>query len=150
MKILLAIDDSRFSQAAAQSLVKEFKPENTEVCVLTVVESLALMTPAYSYGAGPVFAQDYSAILEKWRSESQALVARAAQLLAAAGFKTSTVVCEGDAKSMILEHAEKWRPDLLLLGSHGRRGIDRFLLGSVSEGVARHARCSVQIARLAA
>ena len=150
MKILLAIDDSKFSQAAVENLMREFKPDNVEVCVLTVVESLSLATPAYTYGAGPVFAQDYTAILEKWREEAKALVARTVKTLESAGFRATSVVGEGDARNAILDQAERWRPDLILMGSHGRRGLDRFLLGSVSEGIARHARCSVQIARVAA
>ncbi len=150
MKILLAIDDSKFSETAVQNLIKEFKPESTEVCVFTVVESLALTTPAYAYGAGPVFPQDYTAILEKWRTEARALVERTAKTLQAAGFKATAEVGEGEARTAILERADQWRPDLIILGSHGRRGLDRFLLGSVSEGIARHARCSVQIARQAA
>lgn len=150
MKILLAIDDSKFSEAAVESLIQEFKPETTEVCVFTVVESLALTTPAYGYGAGPIFPQDYTDILEKWRKEARAMVERTAKTLEASGFKASFVVGEGEARTAILEQADRWRPDLIILGSHGRRGLDRFLLGSVSEGIARHARCSVQIARLAA
>jgi nucleotide-binding universal stress UspA family protein len=150
MKILLAIDDSTFSEAAVENLIQEFKPESTEVCVFTVVESLALTTPAYSYGAGPVFPQDYTDILKKWRTEAQALVERTAKTLETFRFKATFAVGEGEARTAILEQAEQWRPDLIILGSHGRRGLDRFLLGSVSEGIARHARCSVQIARPAA
>jgi nucleotide-binding universal stress UspA family protein len=150
MKILLAIDDSKFSEAAVQNLIEEFKPGNTEVCVFTVVESLALATPAYTYGAGPIFPQDYTDILNKWRTEARGLVERTAKTMEAAGFRASFVVGEGEARTAILEQAERWRPDLIILGSHGRSGFDRFLLGSVSEGIARHARCSVQIARQAA
>ena len=150
MKILLAIDDSKFSEAAVGSLIEDFKPATTEVCVFTVVESLALTTPVYTYGAGPAFPQDYTAIVEKWRAEAGALLARAVKTLEVAGFKARAKVAEGEARTAILEQAEQWRPDLIILGSHGRRGLDRFLLGSVSEGIARHARCSVQIARLAA
>jgi len=150
MKILLAIDDSKFSEAAVENVLREFKPQATEVCVFTVVESLALTAPAYSYGAGPVFVQDYTEILNKWREEARENAAKIAKRLQEAGFKASSAVGEGDARTAILEQADQWHPDLILMGSHGRRGLDRFLLGSVSEGVARHARCSVQIARMAA
>ncbi|MGZ4896245.1 MAG: universal stress protein [Candidatus Angelobacter sp.] len=47
-----------------------------------------------------------------------------------------------------MEYADEWRPDLIMVGSHGRRGLDRFLLGSVSDAVARHAHCSVWIVRI--
>lgn len=150
MKVLLAIDDSKFSETAVQNLIQEFRPETTEVCVFTVVESLALTTPAYAYGAGPVFPADYASIVKKWHTEAKEVVARTAKTLDAAGFKTQAKVGEGEARTAILEQAEHWRPDLIILGSHGRHGLDRFLLGSVSENIARHARCSVQIARAAA
>jgi nucleotide-binding universal stress UspA family protein len=54
---------------------------------------------------------------------------------------------EGDPKAVILDCAAKWPADLILLGPHGRKALERFLLGSVSEGVSRHATCSVQIVR---
>lgn len=44
-------------------------------------------------------------------------------------------------------HLRTWNADLIMLGSHGKRGLDRFLLGSVSEAVSRHAPCSVEIVR---
>ena len=47
----------------------------------------------------------------------------------------------------IIDSAAEWRADLIVVGSHGRSGIPRFLLGSVAEFVARHAKCSVEIVR---
>jgi nucleotide-binding universal stress UspA family protein len=43
--------------------------------------------------------------------------------------------------------AKEWKADLIVLGSHGRRGMDRILMGSVSENVAIHAHCSVEVVR---
>jgi len=148
MKILLAVDDSEFSKAAAEMLINEIKSENTEVHVLHVVESVKLMPPTYSFGMGDTFAADFTSIIQEWRSQGEALVSRAAKALQAAGFTTKTIVREGDAKTSILEYGDQCSPDLIVVGSHGRKGLDRFLLGSVSDAVARHARCSVQIVRL--
>ncbi len=50
-------------------------------------------------------------------------------------------------KAVIIDEAEKWGADLIVVGSHGHHGIERFLLGSVSEGVALHAKCSVEVIR---
>jgi len=47
----------------------------------------------------------------------------------------------------ILAAADSWEADLIVMGSHGRRGFDRIVLGSVSESVAMHARCSVEVIR---
>lgn len=150
MKVLLAIDGSNCSEAAIETLIRQYKSSDTEVLVLHVVESLKLTPVPYAYGAGPMFVQDYTAIAQQWRREGEDLAAHTAKRLQAAGFKTSTQVEEGDARETILDCAKKWQPDLILLGSHGKRGLDRFLLGSVSEAVARHAGCSVEIVRAAA
>ena len=72
----------------------------------------------------------------------------AEQRLTKAGYKVETAVEEGDPKSKIVEDAARWHSDLIVLGSHGRKGMDRFLMGSVSDAVARHAPCSVQVVRV--
>lgn len=148
MKVLLAVDDSEFSKAATEMLIHEIKPENAEVHIFHVVESIKLTPPVYSFGVGEAFAADFTSIIQEWRSRGEAIVSQTAKALQAAGFATKTIVREGDAKTSILEYADQWRPDLIMVGSHGRKGLDRFLLGSVSDAVARHARCSVQIVRL--
>jgi nucleotide-binding universal stress UspA family protein len=48
---------------------------------------------------------------------------------------------------VILDEAEKWKVDVIVLGSHGRSGFDRMVMGSVSEAVALHAKCSVEVIR---
>ena len=53
----------------------------------------------------------------------------------------------GSAREVILDEAERWYADLIVLGSHGYSGWQRFLLGSVSHAVATHAHCSVEIVR---
>jgi nucleotide-binding universal stress UspA family protein len=61
---------------------------------------------------------------------------------------TGTVaVPSASAKELILNEAAEWGADLIVVGSHGRRGASKFLLGSVSEPVAFHACCSVEIIR---
>jgi nucleotide-binding universal stress UspA family protein len=67
--------------------------------------------------------------------------------LRSAGFATSTSVRDGDARQVILDCAAEWHADLVVLGSHGKKGFDRLMLGSVSDSVARHATCSVEIVR---
>lgn len=88
-----------------------------------------------------------------WEAETKRagdLVAKAAEELRAKGLKVTTVVEQGDPQSKIIEQAAKWRADFIVVGSHGHKGLEHFLLGGVSEGVARHAGCSVEIIRIPA
>ena len=57
------------------------------------------------------------------------------------------VLLPGPPRTLILDEAENWRPDLIVLGSHGYRTWERFLLGSVSQAVVSHAKCSVEVVR---
>ena len=147
MKILLAVDGSAGSEAAVQALVSHVRPDHTEVRVLHAVDWLTELPDSYRFGEGPTYARD---ILERRNSSferSRALVARVAGQLQAAGFTTSTATPDADARHAIVEAATEWPADLIVMGSHGRRGFDRFVLGSVAESVMRHAPCSVQIVR---
>lgn len=141
MKILFATDDSKFSEAAAQSLAGQFRPQDTEVRVLHVVEPIAISEP-------PQMSAGYYPELESQLPQAHEIVERAAKTLSAAGFRVTTSVTTGDARSVILDAAAEWNADLIVLGSRGRTGLGRFLLGSVSEAVARHAHCSVEIVRI--
>lgn len=137
MRILLAIDDSKFSEAATQAVIAQYQPQGTEVNVLNVVD-LQIPIPT-SYGAE---------LRELSLKNSQDLVKRAESLLSKAGFKTQTAVVEGYPNSNIIDEAKRWKADVIVMGSHGRKGIDRFLMGSVAETVSRHAPCSVEIVRI--
>jgi len=141
MKILLAVDDSKFSDAALQAMIAQFPPQGTEVRVLHVVEPIALAPP-------PQMSAGYAPELESRVKDGRELVERDAQRLRAAGFKAEGAVESGDIREKIIDAAAEWRADIIVMGSHGRRGVQRFLLGSVAEHVARHAQCSVEIVRI--
>jgi len=143
MKILLAIDDSKFSEEATKTVIAQAQPQGTEVRVLHVTDS----NPLFITGEMGAQIPDVSALQKAQLMRANALVERAAKELRAAGFKVTTAVEEGDPKTKIIDQAAEWHADLIIVGSHGRKGLDRFLLGSVSEAVARHARCSVEIVR---
>jgi nucleotide-binding universal stress UspA family protein len=143
MKILIAIDGSDFSQAALQSVIARPWPPDTEVKVLHVVEPPSLLMGREMGGYDPEFEMVWKAL----REQAKDLVTKAAERLREAKFKVSTDLVEGDPKSRIIDIAQEWRADMIVLGSHGRTGIDRFLMGSVSQDVVRHAHCSVEIIR---
>lgn len=147
MKILLAIDESECSEAATQAVIAQFPRERAEVLVLNADEWPNRLPTSLAFAEGPAAALDPLDVRDERRHQGEKLVSRVAQQLQTAGFKTTTAVREGDARHAILDCAAEWGPDLIVLGSHGRRGVDRFLLGSVSENVVRHAPCSVEIVR---
>jgi nucleotide-binding universal stress UspA family protein len=144
MRILLAIDDSGFSQAAIETVIEQARPHDTDVRILHVVESPPLLVAREMGGYDPAL----ETALESQKQNAEALVRKAAELLRARGIKVAAGLEVGDPKSKILDVADEWRADLIVVGSHGRRGFERFLMGSVSDAVARHAKCSVQIVRI--
>lgn len=150
MRILVAIDTSQSSQAAMQTLKNQLRAEETEVHVLHAIDWPHLFPDSFSFAAGPEFAGEFQLFTEDERRKAQQLAETAAATFRHAGFRAVSVVMECDPKKAILDYAARWNPDLIVVGSHGRRGIDRIVLGSVSEAVARHAHCSVQIMRSAA
>ena len=95
----------------------------------------------------PHFVPYVAKVEQERRKEAKELVRRAALRLRKVGFKTSEIVEEGDTKARIVDNAAKWHADLIVLGSHGWKGLGRFLMGSVSEAVTRHAGCSVEVVR---
>jgi nucleotide-binding universal stress UspA family protein len=144
MKILLAIDDSKLSDAAIQAVIRQARSRDTEVRVLHVVEPPSLLVARDMGGYDPAL----DAVWGEETKQAQALVAKTAETLRSHGIDVTTAVQQGDPKSIIIDTSEEWHADLVVLGSHGRKALDRFLMGSVSEAVARHARCSVEIVRL--
>lgn len=141
---MLALDESKFSEVATTGLIRHIKSTGTEVRVLHVVEPFP---ESLAEKLGSKHAPDFAAARMLQRQRAKELVAQGAEKLRSAGFKVTTLIKEGDASSVILDRAETWRADMIVVGSHGREGLDRVLIGSVSEAVARHARCSVEIVR---
>ena len=147
-KILLATDGSEFSERAARSIAERPWPKGTEIEVLSVVELVlgsaqALLEPPY------VDSDQLELQRQQGMQRAQNAVASAVEILSKAFPKVSESISVllGGPKSVIIDEAEKWGADLIVVGSHGHRGIERFLLGSVSEGVALHAKCSVEVIR---
>ena len=123
-RVLLATDGSETSMAAARALAGRPWPEGSEFKIVSVEE--------------PWMIRPTSTTLN---------VNSAEEVLASAELKATAAVLSGNPKEVILEEARKWNADLIVVGSHGRRGFKRFLLGSVSEAVAMNARCSVVVVR---
>jgi len=147
MRILLATDGSGHSEAAVDEIAHRHYPADSEVRIISVVEPLMpLSAESLATSAG------YHGELEKIEREraSSAIEKAAAGLresLEAGSMKITTEVLSGSPKRVILEEAEAFGADLIVVGSHGHGALERFLLGSVSQAVALHAKCSVEIVR---
>lgn len=145
MKILLAVDGSKHSEAAIQAVTSKIRKEQAEVLVLQIVEPRIFSTPP-QMAAG--YEPEMAEIMKKLFEQAQETVDRAGAELRMAGFNVKTRVAEAEVRSGILDVAAEWHADLIVLGSHGRKGLQRFMLGSVAESVARGAYCSVLIVRI--
>jgi len=146
MKILLATDGSDYSKAAVNSFVERPWPEDSEVKIISAMEiPYAPTTETW------VLPDSYYSELERVaREHAEAAIKDAVERIESGkspGLEIITKIIGGSAREVILDEAEKWDADLIVLGSHGYSGWRRFLLGSVSHAVATHAHCSVEIVR---
>lgn len=145
MKVLIAIDGSPFSQATLESVASRPWPANTEFKVLHVVEPPSLLMGREMGAYDP----EFEAVWKALREQAKEIVGKGAAKLRAAKLNASEQLIEGDPKSQILDVAKEWKADMIVMGSHGRTGLNRFLMGSVSQGVVNHAHCSVEVVRAA-
>ena len=146
MKILLAVDGSPCSDAAIEEVARRPWPEHSSVKVLTAFELPTPPTP--EAWALPVnYFEEMDIALRK---QAQDVLDRALQKLKSKLDKSIALdgaLLPGPPRTVILEEAESWGADLIVLGSHGYRAWERFLLGSVSQAVVSHAKCSVEVVR---
>ncbi|MGH9140038.1 MAG: universal stress protein [Vicinamibacterales bacterium] len=145
--ILLAIDDSECSRAATNELIEQLRHESTTVHVLHVLELDKMLPAAFDFSRGTLYGAEVAAYLQKSRDDAERLVGETARRLQEAQFSTVTTVAEGDPRHTILNYAAEVGCHCIVMGSHGRLGLDRFFMGSVSEAVVRHAHCSVHVVR---
>jgi len=147
MRVLLALDGSPCSDAALNEVASRAWPPLTEVRILTAYE--LPLAPAPETWALPT---DYFEELDRAaRSHAEAVehagVVKLAQSLDPS-VKVTGNILPGSPRSIILEEAERWAADLIVVGSHGYGAWHRFLLGSVSQAVVSHAKCSVEVVRI--
>ena len=151
MKILIGTDGSDCSMAAVRSVAQRPWPPGSQMRVISVVPLIAPFGATMSLPVALVYPPpDLINTIEKQaRGRAEEAVARAGQILSEARIKTaeSEFLPVGDARQVILDQAKDWGADLIVVGSHGYRAIDRLMLGSVSESVAMHAHCSVEVIR---
>ena len=148
MKIILAIDSSDFSKVAIKELTKMPLPNGSEVCIINVYEHPAMATPELMTTAGTLDNYFHEFVANAEKSGKRIVSAAVEELKKSNSTITiTTSVVSGLPKKEILEKAESFEADLIVVGSQGQGAFSRFLLGSVSRYLATHAKCSVLIAK---
>jgi nucleotide-binding universal stress UspA family protein len=142
MRILLGTDGSDYSVTAAKSIALRPWPEGTEVKVVGAVKVIAAAADPW-YPVGDIAVR----LLEEHSRQAQEYVEICEKMMRDAGLQATGAVLTESAKASLVDEARDWGADLLVVGSHGRRGLNRILMGSVSEAVAMHAPCSVDVIR---
>jgi len=146
MKVLAAIDGSPCSSAVTDEIMSRPWPKDTEVKILTAVEGTVPFTPD-TWALDEVYLDqlDRNAV-----HEAEVVIDKAMERLESRphpDFKISREIMKGLARDVILSEAEQWEADLILIGSHGYHGFQRLMHGSVSQAIASHGKCSVEIVR---
>lgn len=146
MKILLAIDGSVFSDRAVDEVARRPWPTGSEVRVISVVEPP--MTPITEPFVLPaLYWEEAEQAAEEHARDALNRALQSLRAQQGESLQIATEMLKGYPKQVILDDAERWEADLIVVGSHGRRGLTRLLLGSVSQAVAAHAVCSVEIVK---
>lgn len=146
MKILLAIDGSSCSDEAIEETGRRPWPDGSTIKVLTAFELPLPPTPE-AWTMPPSYLDELDRLA---RTHAQEIVDQAVEKLklkAGNAVAISGAAAPGTPRTVILDVAEEWGANLIILGSHGYGAWERFLLGSVSQSVVSHAKCSVEVIR---
>lgn len=141
-QVLVPVDGSPQSAHALEHALEQFT--DAEITVLTAVDPIAA---GYAAAPGP----DATGYPVQWAEQAEeradTILTDAAELAADAGREVETVRVTDRPGRAIVNHAEEHDVDQVVVGSHGRTGITRVLLGSVAENVVRRAPCPVTVIR---
>jgi nucleotide-binding universal stress UspA family protein len=143
MRILVATDGSDCSVAALHSVASRTWPANSVAKVISVPEFILFKDPSY------LEKHEARDLGQASIDEAKSCVNAGLKILSGSALKVSSEVPTFEERPYraILNEADTWHADLIVVGSHGRSGFDRVVMGSVSEAVALHARCSVEVIR---
>ncbi|HVC12632.1 MAG TPA: universal stress protein [Burkholderiales bacterium] len=144
-KILVAVDGSEIAQRALQEAIKLARQGNSRLRILHVVDE----SPLWQYPDG--VGVNYETVIERFRETGRQVGAEALKAARAAGVEAESALLElagaGRVADVIVQDAKDWGAQLIVLGTHGRRGFAHLMLGSVAEGVSRAASTPVLLVR---
>ena len=142
-KILVPVDGSDAAADGLNEAIKLAKIHGSQLCLLHVVNELVL-----NFGYVPGFTGAY--LFESLRNAGRDILDSAKATVVSEGIEPTCVMLEcvgGGAAPLILERAREWKADLIVMGTHGRRGLARLALGSDAEQVVRGATVPVLLIR---
>ena len=144
-RILVATDGSTLSKKAVSNAIALAATCSAELVAMKVVPRYP---QAYFEGSIPLSAQEVSRIEAEWTASAQDILAAVEKSANAKGVKTKTVTVKSDLVSdAIIAAAKKHKADLIVMASHGRKGIKRLLLGSETQQVLTHSHIPVLVLR---
>lgn len=138
-KILIAVDNSTCSEKAAKTGYEMAKTFGAEVALVNIIEPMPA-TINQDLTLAPVFLETYDN-----SEENSNVLLKEMEDKFGAGIKTTYLSVVDSAAHGIINQAEKWGSDLIVIGTYGRTGLYHFLMGSVAEHVARKSACPVLI-----
>ena len=147
MRVLLATDGTKHSEPAVE-MIKSFKFHDAdEIKIVSVVDmAVPLALDMYS-GYLPTAVEIENAVKENVGKLLETTRQKIEEFVGNSNVVISTEVLHGSPESRIVETAEAFRANLIIVGSHGYNRWERLLLGSVSDSVIHHAPCSVLVVR---
>lgn len=142
-KILIAVDASDYSQKAAQYGMGLAQQLGAEVA-LVHIDEFQMMA---NVGGDPILGDQMIIMPELAEIQKDSAIHLLEQMANdyGNGLTLTKIIKSGDIKSEILETAKTWNASIIVLGTHGRTGLDHFLLGSMAESITRHSDCPVLI-----
>jgi nucleotide-binding universal stress UspA family protein len=138
-RILVPVDFSTGSLQALDYAVDLAKPFGAELQLLFVLEPILLVAPDYASGQSSALAELINEQRRNARTELENLQARCAKR----GIKVRGAMLSGRAADAIGSAAKRLKADLIVMATHGRTGVSRLVIGSVTERVVRTATCPV-------
>jgi nucleotide-binding universal stress UspA family protein len=144
-KILVATDGSPLSKKAVRSAIDLAATLGAELVALYVVPRYPV---SYFEGGVTISTQDVARIEKQWSDKGQTVVDAVRAAAEAEGIKSRAVVARSDlVAESILSAVKKYKCDLVVMASHGRRGLKRILLGSETQHVLTHSSVPVLVLR---
>ena len=144
-RILVATDGSTLSKKAVESAIELAALAGAELVALKVVPRYP---QSYFEGGLALQAAEVSRVEEQWAKDGQSIVDAVQKSALEKGVQTKAIIAKSDLVSdAVIAAAKKHKCDLIVMASHGRRGIKRLLLGSETQQVLTHSHVPVLVLR---